>query len=295
MVGDARAMRVAIIHASFGSLLALGAALAGLVGCADEVAQPAKPPPSAPFDIITLIELEGSGARDLDTDDDHDGLGDLIEDAAARAYLPFLASHSEDSCPLSGIVFRARPHPDDAALLHVTYSRLFQTDCGLGGHVGDNEAFGATIDPTRAPPAGLVALRAISHQGTLCERTTTCGSCDDLKPCHTASDGRAVLFSSKDKHAGAVDLDAGCGLLSCFDSCELGDAPAEVPLLNVGEPDAPLVDDLTAQGFVREEEGWSEPSVLHYDPWSDEEFGTAGVVAGDLIDDAFLTPACRAP
>lgn len=277
------------------TLLALSPVLAALAACSNEATEPAKPPAGVPFDIVTLIELDGTGTRDLDTDDDHDGLGDLIEDAAARAYLPFLASHSEDACPLSGIVFRARPHPDDDALLHVVYSRLFETDCGLGGHVGDNEAFGATIDPTRAPPAGLVALRAISHQGTLCERTTTCGSCDDLKPCHTSPDGRAVLFSSKDKHAGAVDLDAGCGLLSCFDSCELGDEPAEVPLLNVGEPDAPLVDDLTAQGFVREEQGWSEPSVLHYDPWSDQEFGTAGVVAGDLIDDAFLTPACRAP
>lgn len=258
---------------------------------------PPAPPPAAgePFELVSLVDFEGTGARDLDTDDDHDGLSDVLEETAARAYLPFLSSHPDDGCLRSGIVYRVRPHPDDPALLHVLYSRLYERDCGLSGHVGDNEAFGATIDPTRAPPAGLVALRAISHQGTLCERTTTCGSCEGLSPCTTAPDGRAVLFASKDKHAGAVDLAAGCGLLSCFDSCALSDEAADVPLLHVGEPDAPLVRDLTDEGFVRDDQGWSEASVLHYDPWSDAEFGTAGVVAGDLVDDAFLTPACRAP
>ena len=275
-------------------------ALALLPACSTDEA-PSAPPAAArePFDLVTLIEFAGEGVADLEAvleiDDDHDGLADALEDAAARAYLPFLSSHPDDACPLSGIVVRVRPHPDDAALLHLAYSRLYQDDCGLAGHVGDNEAFGVTVDPARAPPWGLVALRAIGHQGTLCERTTTCGSCEGLGACTTAPDGRAVLFSSKDKHAGVVDLGLACGLLSCFDTCELSDEPAIVPLVNVGEPDAPLVSDLSEQAFVREEIGWTQASLQHYDPWSDAEFGTAGVVAGDLVDEAFLTPACRAP
>lgn len=274
---------------------------AALAACAVEDAPPAQAPAAArePFDLVTLIELEGEGAADLEAvleiDDDHDGLADAIEDAAARAYLPFLSTHPDDACPLSGLVVRVRPHPDDDTLLHLVYSRLYQDDCGLAGHVGDNEAFGATIDPARAPPWGLVALRAIGHQGTLCERSTTCGSCEGLDACTAAPDGRPVLFSSKDKHAGVVDLGLGCGLLSCFDTCELSDEPATVPLVNVGEPDAPRVSDLSEQAFVREELGWTEETLHHYDPWSDAEFGTAGVVAGDLLDEAFLTPACRAP
>lgn len=288
LVGEQVAGQPAAMRAASLAVFLLGS-------CAVAVAPPAPAQPGEPFDVLTLIEVDGEGARDLDTDDDHDGVPDAVEAAAARAYLPFLSTHPDDACPLSGIVYRARPHPEDAALLHVVYSRLYQQDCGLGGHVGDNEAFGATIDVTRAPPAGLVALRAVSHQGTLCERTTDCGTCEGLNPCSAAPDGRPVLFASKDKHAGAVDLGAGCGLLSCFDSCELSDESSELALLNVGEPDAPLVRDLTAEGFVREEEGWSDAAVLHYDPWSDADFGTAGVVAGDLIDDAFLTPNCRAP
>ena len=50
---------------------------------------------------------------------------------------------------MSIIVYRVRPHPDDSALIHVIVDRLFERDCGAGGHVGDNEVFGMTVDPAR--------------------------------------------------------------------------------------------------------------------------------------------------
>ncbi len=224
-------------------------------------------------------------------DHDGDGLDDAFEDATARAYLPYLASHPDDACARSGVVFRARPHPRDPALLHLIYSRLYELDCGLRGHVGDNEAFGVTVDPRLPPPAGLVALVAVAHDDTPCERTTVCGTCAGMPSCDVV-DGRPVLYASRDKHASVVDVGAGCGLGSCFDTCALPARTSDVPLLNVGEPDAPLVRDLTDQGFLRAELGWSEPALLHADPWGDATFGDAGSIAGDLDDETLLPPAC---
>jgi hypothetical protein len=226
-------------------------------------------------------------------DVDRDGLDDVLENRVARDYLPFLANHPDDECPLSGIVFRARPHPDDATLINVIYSRLYEKDCGLTAHVGDNEAFGTTVDPSLPAPEGLLAIVAVSHQNTACQRTTTCGRCGDVNACELADDGRPVLFASNGKHAGAVDRERGCGLMSCFDSCEMNEVSASPPMLNAGEPEAPLVNDLTEDGFIDASRGWTAQEVFHYDPWGGAEFGSAGIVADDLVDETFVPPACR--
>lgn len=239
----------------------------------------------------SCTDVDHSMLFDAAGDQDGDQLDDGLEDAAARAYLPFLATHPEDACALSGIVFRARPHPDDAALVHVVYSRLYQRDCGLNGHLGDNEAFGVTIDPRIEPPAGLVAIVAISHEGTPCERVTSCGSCPGMPACDLI-DGRPVLYASRDKHASVVDVGGGCSLGSCFDSCALPERAGDIPLVNVGEPDLPLITDLTDDGFINEDHGWTEQALLHVDPWGEAIFGDAGHIAGDLVDPDVLTPAC---
>jgi len=237
-------------------------------------------------------------ARDLvapsrGADRDGDGLADDFEEALVRAHLPFLAHHPDDRCALGGIVFRARPHDDDEALVAVTASQLFAVDCGLNGHDGDNEAFGFTVDPRLPPPAGLTALVAVSHQGTACERATTCGACPGLPACDRAADGRAILYSSQDKHAGVVDVGGGCSFGSCLDSCALPLDGADVPLVNAGEPDAPLVTDLDAStgqgGFI--DDAWPE-ALRGYDPWGPAKLGGAGIVAEDLVDPALAAPAC---
>ena len=73
--------------------------------------------------------------------------------------------------------------------MHIVYDQLYALDCGLDGHIGDDEVFGATIDPSVPAPGGLVALVAISHQGTPCERVTTCGSCAGEHPEQQRSTG----------------------------------------------------------------------------------------------------------
>ena len=136
-----------------------GDALAAADASPPDAALPDAPPPDA-----------------MVVDRDGDGLDDAWEHEIAQAYLPFLSLDPADGCPLGGIVYRLRPHPLAPALLLVTYDHLYQDDCGLGGHVGDNEVFGVTVDPARPPPAGILAIRAIPHQGTLCERATGAGS-----------------------------------------------------------------------------------------------------------------------
>src|SRR5262245_44692480 len=73
-------------------------------------------------------------------DDDGDGLDDGWEQMVAEAYLPFLSLDPADGCPLGGIVYRLRPHPADPTLILILYDHLLQNDCGLNGHVGDDEA-----------------------------------------------------------------------------------------------------------------------------------------------------------
>jgi len=240
-------------------------------------------------------EIDGDeDALDL-IDLDEDGLDDELEDRIVEEYLPFLSVDPEDGCPLSAIVYRVRPHPEDPSLVHALIDNLFERDCGAAGHVGDNEVFGMTIDPFLPPPEGILALRAIAHQSTLCEHVSECGLCSDGDSCAMALRGDVsypVVFYSRGKH-GAYLSESACDF-SCFltNWCVQATTSTDPPRINVGEPDAPLVRDLTAAGIIVEEAGWTEDELFGYDPWGSEDFGGAGRVAEDLVDDAFLTPTC---
>ena len=239
----------------------------------------------------TTTGTGGSAPVDLDLD----GVDDALEAEVAATYLPYLSIDPGDGCPLGGIVYRVSPHPADPSKLLVYYDHLFQDDCGLGGHVGDNEVFAITADPAVPPPAGIVAIKAISHQGTLCERTSECGACG-LPACDLAvKNGAAypVVFSSKDKHAGYATLDACGAFQTCFDSCSLAPQGADVPMVNAGEPAAHLTENLTTDGFITAANGWTAPELLDYNPWeAGKDFGGAGAVADDLVDPAFVTATC---
>ena len=101
----------------------------------------------------------GGGSADAGIIDlDRDGLDDAWENAIARAYLPILAGHPQDACPLDGFVYRIHKHPQDPALIHIIYDHLYQDDCGLGGHVGDDEVFAITVNPAKPAPLGITAM-----------------------------------------------------------------------------------------------------------------------------------------
>jgi hypothetical protein len=244
---------------------------------------------------------DSDDTSDADGDDglvdlDDDGISDEREAEVARRYLPFLSVDPGDDCPLSVIVYRLGPHPDEPSLLHMVVVRLFERDCGAGGHVGDNEVFGMTIDDSMPAPAGILAIRAVSHQGTLCEHLSECGSCDGLPACATAPRGGVgypVVFYSDGKH-GAYMSEEACDFACFFTNyCSLAPESSDPPMVNAGEPSAPLVRDLTEEGLITAAAGWSETSLFDYDPWGGEDFGTAGSVADDLTDDVFVTPVCR--
>ncbi len=244
------------------------------------------------------IDAPMSGDAMAGADGDCDGLADDVELQLARDYLPYLSLDPADGCALSGLVARVRKHPADPTKVLVVYSHLFQRDCGLGGHVGDNEAFGIAIDPGLPAPAGILAIKTASHQNTPCERISECTTCagDPRDACDVATDGAAqwpVLYASKGKH-GQYATKARCSLLgTCLDQCTLAPARTVPPVVNVGEPAHPLVTDLTAQAFITPANGWTEAELMNFDPWNAAfDFGGAGNVAGDLQDATFEPAPC---
>jgi len=267
------------------------AALILLAACSGEGGRPGEADAAAAGATSDAGAVDAAPAAEVDLD--RDGLSDAREMELALAYRPHLSVHPDDGCPLGAIVLRVRPHPGDPALVHIIYDHLFEDDCGTTGHVGDDEVFAVTVDPAVPPPGGIRAIRAIAHQSTPCQRVSECGACGEMDACGTvdrAGQAWPVVYSSRDKHGSYV---SGCQW-SCLDQCELATAGADPPMLNAGEPDAHLVEDLTTAGLITAEAGWSEQSLFHHDPWDPErEFGGAGLIAGDLTDPAFDTPACR--
>ena len=223
---------------------------------------------------------------------DGDGLDDAVELAVAKGYFPYLRHRPRRQVSAARVLFRAAPHPADASLIAIWYVALFESDCGATGHAGDDEVFGAVVDPKTPAPAGLLAVRAISHQGTLCEKTTTCGSLPGCKPCKTASKNGAafpVVFASVNKHGTYVD-EGTCDLnvICDFGGCTLNPTPAAPEFVNAGEPGKPLTNNLSQNGFISSTNGWTKSELFDFDPWGNKDFGGAGNVTDDLGDPAFV-------
>lgn len=234
-------------------------------------------------------------------DNDLDGLDDRAEAQVLRDYLPYLSQESSDGCPLSGLVYRVSPHPQDATYLHVVVDELFERDCGAFGaaQVGDDETFAMTIDPRLPAPQGIVYVKAISHQGGSCARTTQCtthaasGACQGVPSCDLGTvrgTQRPVLYISNSKHG--IYLSTSDCTQACLDQCSLSSLPSLPPNQNAGEPGSPLTRDLTDAGFINYPNGWTQQALMHYDPWGTANFGAGGSVSSDLTDPAFDTPIC---
>jgi len=244
------------------------------------------------FDSHVLLESVDPGDCDDPADTDCDGIAQATEDAIARDYFPYYSLHPDESCDRSGIVYRVIPHPIDPAKIFVTYVVLFETDCGLGGHVGDDEVFGVVIDPSIPAPFGIVSMKAIGHQDTACEQITDCGTCPDSNACDLQPIGGVpwpAIFASKDKHATYARND--CNFICDFNGCSENDAPFVPPMVNAGEPGHPLVSNLSTQGFINQGNGWTEQELFDFDPWAPGNFGGAGDASDDLVDVDFL-PDC---
>jgi hypothetical protein len=244
--------------------------------------QPPPPPPPPPPDPA-IVDLDG------------DGLDDARELAIAADYMPFISLDPTDGCKRSGLLVRVRKHPMDPTKVLVVYDHLFERDCGISSHVGDDEVFAVAIDPTRPAPAGILAIKTASHQGSLCERVSECSTCGgtDGRPACDLVQGRPVIYPSRDKH-GQYATRAQCPTFgTCLDLCTLATQPHRPPLANAGEPGKPLVSNLTTQGFINPANGWTEAALMNVDPWAPGDFGGAGSIADDLVDPTFVPAPCR--
>ena len=231
---------------------------------------------------------------DAGVDLDEDGLDDAFEEALARGSFPYLSLAPDDGCPLGVIVYRVHPHPDDPTLVHLFFAHLYERDCGLTGHVGDNEDFGMTVDPSLPPPLGIKTMKSIGHEGTICQQVTQCGSCGGLTACELTDAGQPVMYLSKGKHAGYVEKARCNPVTACLDTCAFNLVPRVPPMVNAGEPGHPLVGDLTTAGLITADAGWTEPSLFFFEPWdAGASFGTVSGLASRLVDSAFVPPACR--
>jgi len=257
-------------------------ALAALAACSGASSHAPDDP-----DAATTIDAAIDAAV---VDVDGDGLDDAYEAQLANDYLPFLSLDPNDGCKRSGLAVRVRKHPADATKILVIYDHLFETDCGLNGHTGDNEAFGVVIDPTKPAPAGILAIKTASHQNTPCEKITECSTCGDGRPACEKQSGVPILYASKDKHGQYAMKCSTFG--TCFDTCTLAMTAHRPPIVNVGEPMGHLVTNLTTQGFINAMNGWTKPELMNVDPWAPGDFGSAGNVADDLVDPVFVPAPC---
>lgn len=245
---------------------------------------------------VTPASCSSTPAPATSGDQDRDGLDDAMELAWAQQYLPYLSIAPDEECPTAGIVVRVTPLAI-SGFVSIRYDVLYDQDCGIGGHVGDDERFAMTVDVTMPPPAGIVTIKAISHKGSICEKESDCGRCPGQMACATLllnGTPWPAVWVSKDKHGNYVDRQSTCQFdNTCLDECTDNPTPATPPIVNVGEPCFPLVNNLTTQGFITAANGWTNPSLFNYDPWGGQPFGGADVIATDLTDPAFETPPCQ--
>lgn len=220
-------------------------------------------------------------------DNDGDGIDDDLEAEVAELNFPKLYLAQDESCGAPhGVIYHVRRHPQDTQRLAITYVVLYDADCGdLTGHSGDAETFAITVDLHAQPGANAtVGVQTWAHAGTACGSTSSCQAAPGTGACGESAAANVpasvVVWSSSSKHAEYLSRST-CSD-NCLDSCSPGELITG-PLLNVGEPDHPLVTDLTDQGFVTLAGGWN-PVLLHINPWGSAQFSGGGYLDTVLVE-----------
>src|SRR5438270_4719805 len=107
-----------------------------VAGCTQS---PTQPMPLSP------ASCSSSPSPQTASDQDRDGLDDAMELVWAQRYLPYLSISPDDHCPTAGIIARVTP-TSVAGLVRIRYDVLYNDDCGIGPHIGDDERFAMTVD-----------------------------------------------------------------------------------------------------------------------------------------------------
>ncbi|UCH20629.1 MAG: VCBS repeat-containing protein, partial [Deltaproteobacteria bacterium] len=206
--------------------------------------------------------------------------------------------HAYESCawPASQetpgvVVYRMREHPRDASMLSITYSILYRNDCGgifgLDNHPGDVESFSYTLVPDDTCSNGwrLFSVKTTAHSGAPGDvGEKIINDCEPLPE----------IFVSLRKHGTYLTRNQCNRNIDPTQRCSRG-FTTDFSLINAGDPDQPLTDDLSAY-FP------SDPSAAVEYIWSGDGRFCGGQAVADrqecvaspgskLTDDSLLAPA----
>lgn len=199
------------------------------------------------FFLLFLSTL--AWAQTASVDDDHDGMADALEAALLEQFRPsFMISHDEcDLLPAemtsgeavprvlarNGAIYgQAMPRAQGSVELH--YFHLWSRDCGRHGHPGDVEHVSALIARQKDGSWQAQYWYAAAHEQTVCERSMFARA-SELQAVHKG----AAVWISAGKHASYFSAElcnGGCG----GDSCRSARSAPVLPVINLGEPGAPL-------------------------------------------------------
>jgi hypothetical protein len=211
-------------------------------------------------------------------DRDGDGIDDQVEFQLASQFFPLTHWHTAELCPGPVVsqsfqyptLFRARYLAFQGVVnpnyIGINYVRLYDQDCGPDSHTGDNESFMVVIRFLNGAWR-FDSIAATSHWGTACEVRTV-----------SPSD---VLWITKNKHSNYVDLQF-CRndypVQFCNNECESNGPLRGLTLFNVGEPWAPLIDNLAAIYSP-----WTySPPTQSATVWNNGTFFNAGNITDQL-------------
>jgi hypothetical protein len=195
-----------------------------------------------------------------DTDTDHDGLSDALEQQLLVQFMPrfMMAEHDCSVRPaefkagvqipevqaengtIYGQAFPAKEAKDHSTAAELHYYHLWRKDCGGHGHALDTEHVAVLIQAsdTDVDSAKWKAVYwyAAAHENTVCDVSQIARA----STLH-AEDRGATVWISPGKHASYLNgslCQTGCGADRCEKMTEL--VPAK--LINLGEPGLPMND-----------------------------------------------------
>ena len=200
--------------------------------------------------VTILFVVIFSSAQTTSTDGDHDGLPDSLEAALLEQFHPTFMISKKDECDLlpaemvsgevvprvrvrNGTIYgQATPHTPNSVELH--YFHLWSHDCGRRGHPGDVEHVSALIRQEMDGVWKAHYWYAAAHEDTVCDRSMFARA-EELQ----AIDRGPEVWVSAGKHASYFSpelCNGGCG----GDSCRAMRSAPVLPVINLGEPGAPL-------------------------------------------------------
>ena len=201
------------------------------------------------FAVILLLLVSLGSAQTTPVDGDHDGLADSLEAALLEQFRPaFMISNDDcDYLPAemipgeavprvlmrNGTIYgQATPRTPDAVELH--FFHLWSRDCGRNGHRRDVEHVSALIQQEEGGAWRAQYWYAAAHEDTVCDRSMFARA-QELQ----AIDKGPEIWISEGKHASYFTPElckGGCG----GDSCQNPRSAPVRPVVNLGEPGAPL-------------------------------------------------------